>query len=228
MGLYSAAVLADSPFWYFRMPKAGALATMSIGSDTSWWGGAQLFTQQGSWTGVESDAGSILLLGTAGTAQSRAFSATAWTIEFWVYQGGQSSGTVQTTNNYVLLDSAGVTNTSFGVGASGGRWTWTALAGPNSTTTVFFVPGVWHHVALVYTTLATLYVDGASIFTSTAFSQAGYTTARLVGAEVETYPTWLAELALYPVALSSTRIAAHASAVSPTAPVFSTALTSCS
>jgi hypothetical protein len=227
VGAYANAVLADTPFWYFHMPRGGALASQSQGSNASWWGGGQAYTQQTSWTGVESDSGSALLLGLAGTAQCQSFSATAWSLEFWVYQGGQSSGTVQTTNNYALLDEAGVTGTFTGVGASSGRWTWTGASGPNGTTGVLFVPLQWHHVVLVYTTLSTLYVDGVSIFTSGLFTQPAYTTARLAISEVETYPTWLAEPAVYAYALTATQVAAHASAATPAPPVYSNVLNGC-
>lgn len=83
------------------------------------------------------------------------------------------------------------------------------------------VDGGWHHLAVTVTGsggTATMYVDGASVGTKTAGSGASITTLTVgESANPATYSPFrfqgrVGDVALYPAALSSARVAAHAAA----------------
>lgn len=220
---YRAAVLADSPVAYWRLGEAsGTVAADETGTYPGTYVGSPTLGASGVFAGDSAVTfnGSSQRATVADAVGLRITG--AFTIEVWVkFSSAQVNKGIcgkydtATANRawvlYTANDGSGQ-KIQFTAQTSGGSFNTNAVA----TTANNLDDGAWHHVVGVFnpSTILRIYVDGvaganasiipASIFASTATLEiAAYNQAK------NYFNGSIDEVAIYPTALSATRIAAH-------------------
>jgi len=211
---YAGSVAADSPTRYYRLGETSGRAAADFASSTNCRPAAYTYGTTLTAAGpVIGDANAAAVgpsgaMGGVGSIDGLPSGASARTLEAW--ERTTATGTMgllsygsAATNQYMALD---ITNTTLSLDA----YTNYVMV----TTASSLEDGKWHQVAATFdgTSTVTLYVDGAAIGTgtlspSTTLDQGLWLGNALDGASY--LQGALAEVAIYPTALSAARIAAH-------------------
>lgn len=225
---YASSILAATPLAYYRLgePSVTAAATSTTMADSSGSG------RDGSYSGDPTAGATGALTGDSNTAVTFTTSQYATT----TYAAWQDFTTALTVEAWVKHSGSGyrevITKDASGAGGSGSQWRirvsdtnhiefllWHSAVTNVSSTTVL-TAGTWYHVVGTYdaaTGVQAVYINGALDASATGLTGniTTGTTPIIVGRVqngIEPYSGTLDELAVYPTALSSTRIAAHYSA----------------
>lgn len=223
---YRAAVLADSPYLYWRLNETSG--TAAADSSTN---GTRVGTYAGTYTRnqtspITGEADNRAVSFTAGYVSQNATvtSPSTFSIEAWIKSSstaggrilgfGNGTGGAQSTteDRQLYLSTAG--KVVFGMGTT----TKTYVTSPAS-----YNNNAWHHVVATYTSggLMRLYVDGAQVAVSSANVAAPTAYTGIWRAAAENISEWtnggtsntlnaqLDELAVYTTALSAARVTAH-------------------
>lgn len=215
--LYGAAVLADSPWGYWRLTETSGTTLQdetANNRDLTISGSAHTLAQ----TGPKGDA--IDWANATGHAETTAtFASSAATLESWVkIAANPSASTVMvgmaasfgdgTFDKQLFIDSAGKPGVYLYTGSI------LTLLGPSALST-----GTWHHIAATVGAAGVkLYVDGTEVATDAATSS--YSGAQLVfvrgggNGYTATGAMLVAEPAVYAAQLSAARVLAHYNAAS--------------
>jgi RHS repeat-associated protein len=214
---YAGTVVADSPTRYYRLGETSGRAATDFASSTNCRDAAYTYGTTLSAAGpVIGDANAAAVgpssaMGGVGSIDGLPSSGSPRTFEVW--ERATATGTMgllsygtASTNQYIALD---ITNTTLSLDA----YTNYVMISTSSS----LEDGKWHQVAATFdgTSTVTLYVDGAAIGTgtlspSTTLQQGLWLGSALDGASY--FQGALAEVAVYPTALSAARIQAHYSA----------------
>lgn len=201
---YASEVLADSPILYLKLDEASGTVVDSSSSPRT-------ITKSGGPTqgvsGVSSNA--ITFDGVddyLSAASVSDFAGSSFTFEAW-FKSSTSTGTP----TFIRRDGNGRANL---LRLNAGKVEFYANNASNAiTTSSGYADGQWHHAVGVRNGTSTiLYVDGVSVATGTATSGAQGSTAVYVGAGgagAELMTGTLDEVAIYPTALSATRVGVH-------------------
>ena len=216
MSLYSQTILQDSPLAYWRLGElsgTSAADVQSIAGGT--YSGTYTLGQAGA---IASDNNAALALGASGyvsipNVAALNLSGSSCTLECWVKTTNASLqhliGGYHSPDNlgYGLATGAGATGKAsyWSGGGNGGAWFESASSVNN---------GAWRHLAVTVSATATIiYIDGAQDATlSGDLRPTSYAGTRALGARNDGsfgLTGTLDEVAIYGVALSAARIAAH-------------------
>lgn len=220
MSAYLTAVLADSPVHYWRLCDPGGQVAHDIGSSASQMG-TNGPTALG-YSGPVSDGGSFVTTLNNNCASIVPLTYNPpYTIELWAWMWGYNAlqdilaWDDSTAQSFGLrFSAAGACSISVGTGSA-------VFNGPISFQ-------AWHHfVAVVTSTLMTLYLDGASVASGANGGTLTQTLNLSIGNSGGVRPMQgaVAELAYYHAALSAARVLAHFNAADNTAqsPIYSAA-----
>lgn len=232
MGVYSNAVLADSPLHYWRFfENYGALAAQDIGLNTSYlyanaipitgFGAGGPTTPGMGWSGPASDGGSCAMSGSGWKnfiPSSGSFPdppgvsfPIPGTLEAWFWGGEPDSGTVI----YWFFPTQPANQQFIGMSMAFDQIQ-AQVFGSIFVTQAISWSSTWHHCVMVMTSTAIqLYIDGSSVGTAVAtLSPRTIASNFIVGqsgvaGDVSPQTGFLAELAIYNAALGAGQVANH-------------------
>jgi len=206
---YSAAVLADAPVHYWRMADPGGGIAHDIGSSPHHLHGlGSAISQPLGYSGPISDGGSMDLTldgQYANTGNPITITTNPLTVEMW-YWNWQALASVrdllqiQSANQIVLFHSAT-------------QWSW-LYNGVTVATNFHFTEQAWHHIVGSYDGANShLYIDSNPFGPTAVAPQAAISNIMELSANNALSLAWgggyFAEVAIYNIALSQTRVSAH-------------------
>lgn len=217
---YSSVVLADSPTVYWRLNEtSGSTAADSSGNGNTGTYSNCTLGDSAPPTGAGHSIGSVPTNSSYVSDLSLTFNYSSASVEIWVYVTAYpSSGTKARLAGCCAGNGGGVDDKELGIDSSGLPY-WYIYDGAslliNGTSAIPL--NTWTYIAgTVSGSASTLYVNGSSVAsTSATGSYTGYASGNILvaGHNVNDFGAYLtgqlAEFAIYPSSLSSTRIAAH-------------------
>lgn len=234
---YVSTVLADSPFWYFRMNETGGLYARSYGTAAGL--GMSAGVPQGSttsmlnvtpgYTGIAADGGSFLLAydGSMYISSQTPAATVQWTFEAWVAVGTTTDGGIGQTHR--LWGFMGEPATVF-VSLFDVKNNLTVQVVDNTSATHgntyqatpgYLDGGGFHHLVLsVGASTTVTYVDGVALTPQLSLTPASWdynpalhgarmTLGNFAGTATTRAGIFFSEVAFYRSALSSGQVAAH-------------------